>query len=215
MRAADRQLRPVRAAFGLAVVVALTSCITGDRPSFEDEEPSSDATGNAEVDAVLDRLDDVDSALLTAEYEIMAANGDTAEATVVLGESGRRSITVGDVRYLVERDSGITCALSTAECETSLNDARISNLQLTHDFYAPAFAQRLRVDAGRRIQDPTSFSEQIDGEESLCVVVPVTGGEKTYCALAAGVLSRYVGPDATIQLVQHSADPDYSMFETG
>lgn len=192
----------------------LTSCFTGQRPRFEDDVPGEGATGNAEIDAVLNRLDGVGGSLLTADYQIYAANGETSPATVVLAEAGRRSITVDKIRYLIDGGSGITCNLSSAECEASLNDARISNLQLTHEFYAPAFARRLRVDANRRIQDPTGYTEQIDGQQAACVLLPVTGGEKTYCALDSGVLARYIGPDAEIELISVSPETDEADFST-
>ena len=195
--------------------VALTSCITGQRPSFNDDEPTREATGSSEVDAVLDRLDSVTGSRGTAEYEISGANGDSENATVVLAGGGRTSVTVGDTRYLIEGGEGITCNLATAECEASLNDARISNLQLTHEFYAPAFAQRLRVDAARRIQDPTGYTETVGGKKALCVRIPVTGGEKTYCALDSGLLARYEGPDTTIELVSYRRRPDETQFGSG
>lgn len=207
--------RPWRLLIAVALgAFTLTSCFMGQRPRFEENDPGEGATGNAEIDAVLNRLDGVGGALLTADYQIYAANGETSAATVVLAEAGRRSITVDDIRYLIEGGSGITCNLSSAECEASLNDARISNLQLTHEFYAPAFARRLRVDANRRIQDPTGYTEQIDGQEAVCVLLPVTGGEKTYCALDSGVLARYIGPDAKIELISVSPDTDEADFST-
>ena len=195
--------------------VTLTSCFTGQRPSFDPDQPTREATGSNEIDAVLARLDSVTGSRGTAEYEISGASGDSEHATVVLAGGGRTSITVGDTRYIIEAGEGITCNLATAECEASINDAHISNLQLTHDFYAPAFAQRLRVDAARRIQNPTGFTETLGGKEALCVRVPVTGGEKIYCALESGLLGRYDGPDTTIELVKFRRRPDTSQFDSG
>jgi hypothetical protein len=197
-----------------AASVALSACFTGDRPSFDDTVSAAAETGDPAVDAVLDRLDAVQGSVFTAEYEIRGANGDQARATVVQADGGRRAITVGDVRYVLDGEEGITCNLSTSECEATVNDRRISNLQLTHDFYAPAFATRLRVDANRRIHDPTSSTERIGRRKATCVVVPVSGGEKTYCALDAGPLARYVGPDVDIELVRFSPRPDESQFAT-
>src|SRR5215203_4938214 len=39
--------------------IVLTGCMTGQRPSFEWTEPLPTATGNADIDAVLERLDSV------------------------------------------------------------------------------------------------------------------------------------------------------------
>jgi hypothetical protein len=197
---------------GLLAAIVLGGCFTGQRPSFDETVSAATATGEPSIDAVLERLDAVQGSLFTAEYEIVGANGDRSTATVVQAGGGRRAVTVDDVRYVITGDSGITCDLGSGECEASINDARISNLQLTHDFYAPAFATRLRVDADRRIQDPTPFTEQVDGQSATCVLVPVSGGEKTYCALDAGPLSRYIGPDVDIRLVGFSAEPDVTQI---
>lgn len=195
--------------------VTLSACITGERPRFDEEQTARTDSGNAAIDEVLDRLDSVSGATLTAVYDITGADGETERATVVLADGGRRSITVGDVRYLIEPGNGITCDVPTAECEPSVNDARISDLQLTHEFYAPAFATRLRVDADRRIQDPTATTADVAGREATCVSVPVTGGDKVYCALDAGLLARYQGPDALIELVRVRNRPNEALFETG
>ena len=208
--------RPFIAA-GLAAVVGLvlSGCITGQRPSFEDEQPAEGATGNEAIDAVLQQLDAAGSTTLTAVYEISAATGDDARAAVVIADDTRTSITVGDRRYLLENGAGITCDLTADECEASINDAHISNLQITHDFFGPAFAQRLRVDADRRIADPTGFEQSIAGQDAVCVTVPVTGGDKLYCALDAGVLARYQGADTLIDLIRYRPRPDENRFATG
>lgn len=198
----------------LLAVATLSGCITGQRPRFEETVAAASETGNPPIDAVLDRLDGVQGSVLTADYEIVGAGGDRVDARVVLADDGRRAITIGDVRYVITGESGITCDLTSGECEASINEARISNLQLTHDFYASAFATRLRVDADRRIQDPTPYTEELAGQEATCVLVPVTGGEKTYCALDSGALARYLGPDVDIRLVGLSPDVDESQFAT-
>lgn len=207
--------RPIIAA-GVALVIglALAGCITGQRPSFEDEQPAEGATGNTAIDVVLERLDAAGSTTLTVVYEISAATGDEARAAVVIADDTRTSITVGDWRYLLEDGGGITCDLTADECEASINDAHVSNLQVTHDFFGPAFAQRLRVDANRRIADPTGFEQSIAGRDAVCVTVPVTGGDKLYCALDAGVLARYQGADTVIDLVSYRPRANEDQFAT-
>ncbi len=209
-----RARRPAGLAVTAGAALLLSACVTGPRPSFDDSVAAASETGSPPIDAVLERLATVPGSVFTAEYEIVGANGDRATATVVQTDDGRRAVTVGDVRYVLDGDSGITCDLAAGECEASVDDARLSNLQLTHEFYAPAFATRLGVDATRRILDPTGYSEEIAGADAACVLVPVSGGEKTYCALESGPLARYVGPDVEIRLVGFSAEPDETQFAT-
>ena len=206
------RFRALGAAAFLSLV--LSSCFTGQRPSFDDEQPAQGESGNAEIDAVLERLDAAGSTTLTAIYDISGATGDQARAAVVVADDTRTSVTVGDWRYLLENGTGITCNLTADECEGSINDAHVSNLQVTHDFFGPAFAQRLRVDANRRVGDPSGYEETISGESAVCVTVPVAGGEKLYCALDTGVLARYQGPDTLIDLVRFRPRPDEGRFTT-
>ena len=118
------------------------------------------------------------------------------------------------VRFVDDGDDERTCDLTTSECETGLNDARISNTQLSHTFYGPSFARRLRVSADRRVGDPVPSSRTVAGQPAECVDVPVTGGIETFCALASGALAEFVGADVTIVLTSYSPEPDPSLFDT-
>ena len=137
-----------------------------------------------------------------------------SEATVVQADNSRRSITINDVRFIDSADTIATCDLSTGECEATLNDARVSDLQLSHEFYAKNFARRLRVDANRRVGDTTGYTITQAGQQVLCVDVPVTGGSVSYCALDSGPLARYDGNDLFIQMTSVTNVPDESMFAT-
>jgi hypothetical protein len=199
----------------LALVLALTACATGARPFFDGEQPARAETGNEAIDAVLERLDRASLAEMTADYEIVTRLGDTTStATVVQQPPTRRSVTVGSVRFLYDQGPIATCDLTTGECEASINDARISDVGITHRFYAEDFARRLRVDANRRIGEPLASTTNIAGMPAQCVDVPVSGGTKTYCALDAGPLARYNGNDTQIELVSYIAAADESAFET-
>ncbi len=196
--------------------VALAGCFTGQRPSFDEDAPAQTATGNADIDAVLTRLDSVSAAPFTADYAILTRLGNlTSTATVVQEPPDRRSITINDVRFLYDGTSVATCNLVTAECEATINDARVSDLLLSHEFYAQSFAQRLRVDANRRVGEPKGYTITQAGEPALCVDIPVTGGTVTYCALANGALARYDGNDLLIEMTTISDVPDEAKFSTG
>ena len=139
----------------------------------------------------------------------------TVEA-IAQAAGDRRSITIENddraVRFIVDGTDARTCDLTTSECEAALNDARISDTQLSHSFYGPAFAQRLRADAERRIGDPVASTKEIAGQDATCVDVAVAGGTKTYCALDSGVLAEFLGADVTIELTGYSPQPDTTTF---
>ena len=200
--------------------LALASCFTGERPKFEDgnTEPAA-STGNPEIDNVLGLLDSVDRSEFTVGYDIETKfNTVSSTGLVVQAVGQRRSITVENderrVRFIEDAGEELTCDLIADECETSLNDARISDTQLSHTFYGPAFARRLRIDADRRVNDPSAYTKNIAGQVAECVDIPVAGGTKTYCALASGPLAQFVGADVTIDLTSYSPDPDATKFET-
>lgn len=197
-----------------AAGLALAGCFTGERPEFEEANAAPvAATGNAEIDNVLGLLDSVGRSEFTVGYDIETKfNTVSSTGLVVQADGQRRSVTVANderrVRFIEDAGDELTCNLVADECETSLNDARISDTQLSHTFYGPAFASRLRADADRRISDPEAYTENIAGQSADCVDIAVAGGTKTYCALASGPLARFIGADVTIDLTSYSPEPD-------
>ena len=211
-----RRVRSIRiAVVALCASLALAGCFTGQRPSFEETQPSVVPTGNPNIDAVLERLESVSTAVFTADYSILTKLGNVnSTARVVQSAPDRRSITINNVRFIYDGASVATCDLVTAECEATINDARVSDVSVTHEFYGKSFAQRLRVDASRRVGDPAGYSITQAGQQALCVDVPVTGGSNIYCALSNGVLARYDGNDLFIEMTTYSDFPDETAFET-
>jgi len=202
-------------AVALVATLALAACATGPRPSFDADEPTQTATGDPAIDAVLQRLDRVGLEQFTADYTILTRlGGKESTATVVQADNSRRSITINAVRFLDGSGTVATCNLTTAECEAVINDARVSDIQITHDFYGSSFARRLRVDAGRSLAPARGYTESIGGQPATCADVPVSGGTKIYCALDAGPLGRYDGNDVVINLVAVNPAPDESKFAT-
>ena len=211
-----RRSRSIRIALvALCASFTLAGCFTGQRPSFEETQPSVVPTGNPNIDAVLERLESVSTAVFTADYSILTKLGNVnSTARVVQSAPDRRSITINNVRFIYDGASVATCDLVTAECEATINDARVSDVSVTHEFYGKSFAQRLRVDASRRVGDPAGYSITQAGQQALCVDVPVTGGSNIYCALSNGVLARYDGNDLFIEMTTYSDFPDETAFET-
>jgi hypothetical protein len=197
------------------MTAALSACATGQRPSFDVDQPALEPSGDPAIDAVLDRLDDVGLQQFTADYAILTRLGGlNSTATVVQADESRRSITVNDVRFLEGTGTSATCNLTTDECEAVINDARVSDLQLSHDFYGSSMARRLRVDAGRRIDDARGYEITQAGRQALCADVPVSGGTKVYCVLESGVLARYDGADLLIELTAINDVADETKFAT-
>ena len=214
---APRSSPTIRLTAGLATLVALllSACGTGQRPFFDADQPLGTTTEDPAVDAVLDRLDAADLASFTAEYTILTRLGGLeSDATVVQADNSRRSITINDVRFLDGPSNAATCNLTADECEAVINDARVSDVQLTHDFYASSAARRLRVDEARKLAPATGYELEIAGQTATCADVSVSGGTKVYCALDAGMLAKYDGNDLLIELVSVTDTPDETKFAT-
>jgi hypothetical protein len=199
----------------VAVAVAVSACATGPRPSFDALEPTLSPTGDAAVDAVLEQLDAVAVAQFTADYEVLTRFGGLeSTATVVQADNSRRSVTINDIRFLNGTGTAATCDLVAQECEARINDARVSDVSITHDFYGPSFARRLRVDEARSIAPATPSDETIAGQPAVCAAVPVSGGTVTYCAVENGPLARYVGADLEIEMTGFTDVADETKFAT-
>lgn len=201
-----RQRPPFRAGWlrlvALGVVAATTSgCLTGPRPTLI-ERPVLDDAG---AETVVDRLRIASTLDFRATYDITPTlTGEVTRASIEqIGND--RDITIGDIHYVTDGTVSRTCYADDTGCVDFLDDARISNLNLTHRFWGDAFAARLELDASRRIGFSTSTNATIAGLPAACVDIPVpstteASGTVQYCALDAGVLGRYVGADVVIEL---------------
>jgi hypothetical protein len=197
-------------ALGAALTLALSGCFTGERPTLAEEATE---TGDAPADAVLALLDTAGDATFTSEYDVLTRFGDiTSTAIVSQNGANRRAVTIGPIRFIVDETGTATCDLDDGECTDTIDVQRISDLQLTTDFYTSSAAARLRRDTRLRAGATRASTETIAGEPATCVVVPVTGGESTYCALDSGPLARLDAADLKIDLTSYSPQPDADQF---
>lgn len=206
-----RAARTVRTGVAALVVAGVaTGCLTGQRPTLVERPVVDDPAAQA----VLDRLGTVPSVEFTATYQITPTQSDEATTATVVQSGTRRRVTIGDVDYLTDGTSTRTCSNDDRGCVDFLDDARVSDLNVTHRFWGDAFATRLELDASRRIAFSEPSSETIAGAPAGCVTIKVPSssslpGSVEYCALDAGPLARYLGADVRIELVEFvlSADP--------
>ena len=195
----------------VAVALLLTGCFTGKRPYFNDNPfPAGASTGDAAIDAVLQKLDAATTGPATAAYSVLTKFGNvTSTATVVL-DAGSRSVTNGNVRYVETPTGAVTCTEdNSAPCVEGLVATRVSDIGVTIDFYAAEAATRLRRDATSRIAPTTPHVETIADQPALCVDVPLAGGVAVYCALDSGLVARVDDGDVAVNLALFSptADP--------
>jgi hypothetical protein len=207
-------MRHRRASF--ALLLLLTGCFTGPRPSYTAEPfPPGSSTGDTAIDNVLAQLDAINDGPYTVDYTVLTKFGNIARPASVSVAAGRRSVTVGNVRFITSNGAPQTCILDkTDPCASSIESARISDTQITPDFYAADAAKRLRRSAVARIGATIRHTEQTAGQTVTCVDVPVSGGVSTFCALTNGPLARLDDGAVTIELTQYTPAVDESLFAT-
>jgi hypothetical protein len=201
----------------LLVVVGMSGCFTGERPTLA-HEPT---TGSPAVDAVIERVNALGTAVYTADYDVVTAfDGETTPVRASQSGPSRRSLTIGDVRYLVDGSSTRTCSVSTGECTDTLDAARVSDVQMGPDFFGTSLAARIRHDAELAVGEPTASTEDVLGQAATCAAIPVAGsggaGESavtnTYCVLDNGVLARLDAGDLDVTMTAYEPGADAALF---
>jgi hypothetical protein len=196
------RLRSIALIAGLTLATA--GCITGERPELMPVPVVDDAAAQV----VLERLGRAGAVRFTATYDIIpTTTGETTQATVRQLDDQRR-VTIGHVDYLIDSGSGRTCRLDDGGCVDRLDDALVSDLNITHRFWSDGIADRLAIDAARRVGFSEGHTETIADRPAACADVPVVGGVVVYCALDAGILARYFNADVSIELTSFTNDVD-------
>lgn len=211
--------RPVRGrhrgavarAVAFVALAGLAGCATGPRPRLMTELST---TGSDAADAVLSRLDQIGSAVYAAEYDVTSKfDGHVTSAVVTQSAPDRRSLTVGDIRYLVDGGSTSTCDLAASTCTGTLDATRISDVPMTPDFFGTSARARLRADVAAATAAPVGSNETIDGREATCVDVPVAQDTNRFCVFDDGVVASLEAGDVSVVLVAYADEADEAQFE--
>jgi hypothetical protein len=211
----DARRRPrlggvVTGALVAVAAVAMSGCFTGERPTLAHER----STGSAAVDALVDRVSAIGGAVYTADYDVVPAfNGQTTQVRASQSGATRRSLTIGDVRYLVDGPTTRTCTVSTGQCTNGNDAARVSDVQMSPDFFGISLLARLRHDAEVATGESTASTEEIQGQTATCATVPVPDGPATtYCVLDNGVLARLDAGDVDVTMTAYEPGADAALF---
>ena len=193
-------------------VLAGSGCMTGDRPTVAQET----STGFAALDDLIDRIGDLGEARYSAHYDVLVRYGNTTTtASASQSADDRRSLTIGDVRYVSHAQIAKTCTVSTGVCIPEIDPSRVSDVMMTPDFFGTSLVHRIELDATRMIADPTVSTEDIDGGQATCVAIPIPGATTTYCVLENGVLSRLDAPDLIVTMTGYSDEVDELLYAEG
>jgi hypothetical protein len=193
----------------------LAGCFTGQRPYFNAEGafPPGTTTGDPSIDAVLNKIDTATTGPATAAYSILTKFGNKTVAGTVVLEPGKRSVTVGNTRYIQTETQAATCTEDDSQpCVNAFDPQRISDTAVTVDFYAADTAKRMRRDAEAKIGPAVLHTGTIAGQPVTCVDVPLPGGTAVYCALDNGLVAKVDDGDVLITLTLYGEVVDENAF---
>lgn len=192
----------------------LAGCLTGKRPHFEDTPfPAGSLTGDANIDAVLTKLDAVTQGPATAAYDVLTKFGAVTRPAVVVLDQGKRSIAIGNIHYIQTETIAKTCTVdNTVPCTEGFDPQRISDTLATVEFYAADAATRLRRDNQAKLGPSVAHAEVFAGQPATCVDVPLAGGTAVYCALNNGMLAKLDDGDLLITLALYGDTADANQF---
>ncbi|MFZ9482138.1 MAG: hypothetical protein ACO3AV_04515 [Ilumatobacteraceae bacterium] len=195
----------VTASLLVASLVLPTACATGPRPTWGDTTlpPTPTMTGDPDIDAVLELLDSPSDAAMTADYSVLRKYGNvTTTAHLAIGPGGRRSVTLGDVRFVTGPEGSATC--TPDGCQQGIIAQAASDVGITIEFWAADAAARLRRDAAAKIGPVGVRYTTLADQQIQCVDLPVAGGTAVYCVLESGVLAVLDDGDVRVELTQYS-----------
>lgn len=182
-----------------AACLLLAGCALGPRPTLEEPTPFDDDA----AEPVVELLGRAGAVEFDAAYTITPTSAVAATSATVSRTPDLTRVVIGDVVFELRADGATTC--TGDQCDDYANDARISDLGITHDFWASAFRQRLVTDSNRRVGPTAGSFTDIAGRPATCVTIQVPSsldavGSVLYCAISDGVLARYQGADVSIEL---------------
>src|SRR5690606_21900807 len=156
----------------------------------------------------------VATATFAAQYSARVVfSGTTTELSATqAGTPQRRSVTIGDIRFVTDVGLTRTCTLSTRSCSDGIDAARVSNTGVTAEFVFGDLARRLRRDAAAQVSAGVASTIPVTDESATCVDVPLSAGTSVYCVLDNGVVTRFVGGDVVIELESYAETVDETQF---
>jgi hypothetical protein len=194
----------------VALSAALGGCFTGPRSALR---PDLSSTGDAAIDAVLSRVEQVGAAVFTASYDAdNAFAGTTTPVTVAQSAPDRRVTIIGDISYVVEGPRVRTCSDSPDHCEDVIDAARTSDVQLGPDFYATSATARLRTAAAAATGPANASSERIEDQAATCASIPLPDDTTVACVFDNGVLARLDASDVDLTMTSYSDEADESLW---
>lgn len=208
---------------GLLGSVALTACVTGERPRLvvDDSLPIIESTPSNEVAGIL--LDSPTKAQYTVTYSITTKfGGQQTVGKVVYDASLGTASIIGQERFVFTAEGKTaTCSLITDDCQAGILDYRVSDRMMTARFFRDSTLKRIEQDSKIAVGDIVKSSADVFGSTEVCTEIPMvdmTGTTRTtiYCALEGlSIVSRIETADVLVEVTAIDDTADPLSFDTG
>jgi hypothetical protein len=196
-------------------VLTLAACATGPRPTLgavvdRGKAIGRQGTGDAMVDKLLIPLESLDAETFTATYVVTPkAGGNPFEVVVAQAQPLARSVSIGDALFLKSGDS-VTCVVSAGSCAAGVDNSKAVP-PLSGTFFDDDVKTMIRTAYAGKTKAVFERSEQIIGQEAVCVTIPVKVDED-FCILPTGHLAKVDNAKVTVVLKSLSPDVDPARF---
>jgi hypothetical protein len=195
-------------------VVLLAACTpAGQRPSFLPSSNSTapttlGSTGNIDIDAIANSLQNSSAAVFTAVYSVTARLGGTTATATVVHDHERWRVTTGAVT-MTNRPLAATCQGTPVVCHAGIDERPLAPLLLTSTFWGESASQALKVSATRAAATITLEQKSIAGQNAKCLSIPAGNNQfDVFCVNPDGSLARWNDSSRDIVLTQYSAKVD-------
>lgn len=207
----------------LVLGLALSSCVTGERPRLVTDDSRPPISDSPIAAVVRELVEKSSTDRFTVTYAITTKfGGRETEGTVSYDATFGTAVVIDKIRFVFAAD-GKTATCSTLEegCESGILEYEVSDRMLTSRFFRDSTVERLRQDDLVKLGDSQPSRRDDLGHDEVCTTIPVvdgTGGtqEKTYCAFTEfGVVSFMDTADVRIAATAVSLEVDPDLFDTG
>ena len=188
-----------------AAFAVLAGCATGQRPTLVDRADRHAGPGGRSGDRPAGEGERFDLHRHLRHHAHVDERGHPGDRRGQQGSDER--VTIGSVDYVTDGTTSRTCVAGGTDCVDGIDEARISNLQITQDFWGDTAATRLLNVANASLSPSTKRVDTVAGQpghlrrchgavdEHRCVR---RCGGHSRSRVEVGPLARYSGADVVI-----------------
>ena len=207
-------LRSARALALFTAAIALSACMTGQRPSLDPGGTTAPARATGVSDEILALFDSSIPEPFTAVYQVRQTTQQVTATAILTRDATRTALDVRDTQFRESGGQRETCNRSSNACQPGYAQNRLSDLQITAGFWGPSIKDVLRSPIlNARIGPITTDKDTVAKQAVTCVNIPGPGRTDRYCALDSGVLASMDNAAVSVTLVEYRTTFDQQVWD--